>query len=89
MDKSIENVAGIVDQIKSELLDDVIKDYDTPSLVDMQTREVIGYGVVIYVSSKYSYSESTLNEWKSRLQADEYSIRVTNHRLTIKYKVRF
>ena len=89
MDKSIENVAGIIDQIKSELLDDVIKDYDTPSLVDIQTREVIGYGVVIYVSSEYDYSESTLNEWKSRLQADEYSVRVTNHRLTIKYKVRF
>lgn len=89
MDKSIENVAGIIDQIKSELLDDVIKDYDTPSLLDIQTREVIGYCVVIYVSSKYDYSESTLNEWKSRLQADEYSIRVTNHRLTIKYKVRF
>ena len=85
MAKTIEHVAEVLKQIKSEVKEDVIKDYHMPTLCNMETGQDTGFAIVITLNTKYGYTDTVLNDWKTRLKADEYVINVKRGQLQVKF----
>ena len=88
MEKTIENAVKAIESIKADYEVEVIKDYALPPLVNMKTGKTTGFGVEIQLSTKYDYNEHLLNNWKERLQADEWMLRVRRSQLWVTFKVR-
>ena len=85
MAKTIEHAAEVLKQIKSEVKEDVIKDYHMPTLCNMETGQDTGFAIVITLNTKYGYTETILTDWKTRLEADEYVIYVKRGQLQVKF----
>ena len=85
MAKTIEHAAEVLKQIKSEVKENVIKDYHMPTLCNMETGQDTGYAIVITLNTKYGYTDTVLNDWKTRLEADEYVIYVKRGQLQVKF----
>ena len=85
MAKTIEHAAEVLKQIKSEVKEDVIKDYHMPTLCNMETGQDTGFAIVITLDTKYGYTDTVLNDWKTRLEADEYVIYVKRGQLQVKF----
>jgi phage I-like protein len=89
MAKTTEHAAEVLKQIKSEVNEDVIKDYHMPTLCNMETCQDTGFAVVITLNTKYGYTDAVLNDWKTRLEANEYVINVKRSQLQVKFNVRY
>ena len=85
MAKTLEHAAEVLKQIKSEVKEDVIKDYHMPTLCNMETGQDTGYAIVITLNTQYGYTDTVLNDWKTRLEADEYVINVKRGQLQVKF----
>ena len=85
MAKTIEHAAEVLKQIKSEVKEDVIKDYHMPTLCNMETGQDTGFAIVITLNTKYGYTDTVLNDWKTRLEAGEYVINVKRGQLQVKF----
>ena len=85
MAKTIEHAAEVLKQIKSEVKEDVIKDYHMPTLCNMETGQDTGFAIVITLNTKYGYTNTVLNDWKTRFEADEYVIYVKRGQLQVKF----
>lgn len=88
MEKTIENAVKAIESIKADYEVEVIKDYALPPLVNMKTGKTTGFGVEMQLNTKYDYDEHLLNDWKERLQADEWHLRVRRSQLWLTFKVR-
>lgn len=89
-EKTKEHAAEVLKAIKAELVSsDVIKSYEMPTLCDMKTGEDTGFAVILTLSTKYDYTSDLLNDWKERLEADDYTITVSRNQLRVKFHVRF
>lgn len=89
MEKTIENAVKAIDEIKAQYKVEVIKDYEIPPLVNMKTGQTTGHGITLQLSTKYDYDENLLNEWKEKLQADEWMLRVRRSQLWVTFRVRY
>ena len=85
MAKTIEPAAEVLKQIKSEVNEDVITDYHMPTLCNMETGQDTGFAIVITLNTKSGYTDTVLNDWKARLEADEYIINVKRGQLQVKF----
>ena len=85
MAKTLEHAAEVLKQIKSEVKEDVIKDYHMPTLCNMETGQDTGFAIVITLNTKYGYTDTVLNDWKTRLEADKYVINVKRGQLQVKF----
>lgn len=85
----LQDVCAGFEKIKSEVLDDVIKFYEIPPLVNTKTGQNTGFAVVLQLSCRYTYNEHTLKVWKHLLKADEWSVSVNCNRLFVTFKVRY
>ena len=85
MAKTIEHAEEVLKQIKSEVNEDAIKDYHMPLLRNMETGQSTGFAFVITLNTKYGYTDTVLNDWKTRLEADEYVINVKRGQLQVKF----
>ena len=88
-EESIKHSHEVVEAIKQDLQDDVIKDYMMPPLVNMKTGKTTGHGVELQVSTKYDYSEDVLKDWKKRLGADGWNIRIRRNQLFIRFFIHY
>ena len=88
-EESIKHSHEVVEAIKQELQDDVIKDYMMQPLVNMKTGKTTGHGVELQVSTKYDYSEDVLKDWKERLGADGWNIRIRRNQLFIRFFIHY
>jgi hypothetical protein len=87
-EKTIEKAVEALNAIKAQYKVEVIKDYEIPPLVNMRTGATTGFGVELQLNTKYDYDEATLNDWKDKLQADEWHLRVRRSQLWVTFKVR-
>lgn len=85
--KTIEHAAGVLKEIKAEIKDDVIKDYEIPTLCNMETAQETGFAVILILSTKYIYTSSVLENWRKRLEADDYFICFKRNKLRIRFNV--
>lgn len=87
--KTTEHAASVLKEIKAETKGEVIKFYEMPRLVDMDTAEQIGFAVILTLSTKFDYTSNVLNQWRERLAADDYLISVRRNQLHVRFNVRY
>ena len=88
-EESIKHTNEAIEAIKKEVQKDVIKNYMLPPLVNMKTGKTTGHGVEMQVSTKYDYSEDVLKDWKEKLGADGWNIRVRRNQLFIRFFIHY
>ncbi len=89
MSKTIEHAASVLKEIKAEINEDVIKDYEMPSLCNMQTARETGFAVILTLSTKYDYTSAILEDWRKRLEASDYMISVKRNQLRVRFNVMY
>ena len=89
MNKTIEHAASVLKEIKAEINEDVIKDYEMPSLCNMQTARETGFAVILTLSTKYDYTSAILDDWRKRLEASDYMISVKRNQLRVRFNVMY
>jgi hypothetical protein len=89
MSKTIEHAASVLKEIKAEINEDVIKDYEMPSLCNMQTARETGFAVILTLSTKYDYTSAILDDWRKRLEASDYMISVKRNQLRVRFNVMY
>lgn len=87
--KTIEHAASVLKEIKAEVKDGVIKDYEIPRLCNMETAHETGFAVVLMLSTKFDYTSPVLENWRKRLEADDYVINVKRNQLRIRFNVMY
>ena len=88
-DNLLKEAVAAIGVIKAQYDSEVIKDYEIPPLVNMNTGQDIGFGVKMQLSTRYDYDEELLTEWKRLLKADDWYIRVKRNQLHITFNVRY
>jgi len=89
MSKTIEHAASVLKEIKAEINEDVIKDYEMPSLCNIQTARETGFAVILTLSTKYDYTSAILDDWRKRLEASDYMISVKRNQLRVRFNVMY
>lgn len=89
MKKTAEEAQEIVKSLQGTYAKGVIKDWEIPPLVNIETGKDTGFAVIIRIAPKYEYTNDLLNEWKEKLSADEYTITVKKNQLQVKFIVRY
>ena len=89
MNKTIEHAASVLKEIKAEINEGVIKDYEMPSLCNMQTARETGFAVILTLSTKYDYTSAILDDWRKRLEASDYIISVKRNQLRMRFNVMY
>lgn len=89
MSKTTEHAASVLKEIKAEINEDVIKDYEMPSLCSMQTARETGFAVILTLSTKYDYTSAILEDWRKRLEASDYMISVKRNQLRVRFNVMY
>ena len=87
--KTIEHAAGVLREIKAEVNKGVIKDSNISVLCNLFTGDVIGFKVVLTLSTKDDYPSTILEEWRKRLEAEYYVISVIRIQLIITFNVMY
>lgn len=87
--KTIEHAAGVLNEIKAEVNNGVIKGHEIPVLCNMDTGRETGFAVVLNLSTKYDYSSKILDKWRNRLEAFDYVISVSRNQLRITFNVMY
>ena len=87
--KTTEQAAKALKEIMAELNDGVIKDYEMPTLCNMETAKETGFAVILTLSTKFNYTNRVLDNWKDRLSADDYMITFRRNQLRVRYNVMF
>ena len=89
MSKKIEHAASVLREIKSEVHEGVIKDYEMPSLCNMETARETGFAVILTLSTKYDYTSAILDDWRKRLEASDCWITVKRNQLRVRFNVMY
>ena len=89
MSKTIEHAASVLKEIKAEINEGVIKDYEMPTLCNMETARETGFAVILTLSTKYDYTSAILDDWRKRLEASDYMISVKHNQLRVRFNVMY
>lgn len=87
--KTTEHAASVLKEIKAEINPDVIKDYKMPTLCNMETARETGFAVILTLSTKFGYTSAVLDDWRKRLEADDYMISVKRNQLRVRFNVMY
>ena len=87
--KTTEHAASVLKEIMAELDPDVIKDYEMATLCNMKTARETGFAVILTLSTKFDYTSAVLDDWRKRLEADDYMISVKRNQLRVRFKVMY
>ena len=87
--KTTDRAFEVLKEIKAEINEGVIKDHEMPTLCDIQTCEETGFAVILTLSTKYDYTSAVLDDWRKRLEADDYMISVKRNQLRVRFNVMY
>ena len=87
--KTIDRAFEVLKAIKAEVNSDVIKDHEMPTLCNMETGKTTGFAVILTLSTKYDYTSAVLDDWRKRLEADDYMISVRRNQLRVRFNVMY
>ena len=87
--KTTEHAASVLKEIMAGLNPDVIKDYEMPTLCNMETARETGFAVILTLSTKFDYTSAVLADWRKRLEADDYMISVRRNQLRVRFNVMY
>ena len=89
MSKTTEHAASVLKEIKAEINEGVIKDYEMPTLCNMETARETGFAVILTLSTKYDYTSAILDDWRKRLEASDDMISVKRNQLRVRFNVMY
>ena len=87
--KTTDRAFEVLKAIKAEVNSDVIKDHEMPTLCNMETCKETGFAVILTLSTKYDYTSAVLDDWRKRLEADDYMISVRHNQLRVRFNVMY
>ena len=87
--KTTEHAVSVLKEIMAGLNPDVIKDYEMPTLCNMETARETGFAVILTLSAKFDYTSAVLDDWRKRLEADDYMISVKRNQLRVRFNVMY
>ena len=87
--KTTDRAFEVLKEIKAEVNSDVIKDHEMPTLCNMETCKETGFAVILTLSTKYDYTSAVLDDWRKRLEADDYMISVKRNQLRVRFNVMY
>ena len=87
--KTTDRAFEVLKEIKAEVNSDVIKDHEMPTLCNMETCKETGFAVILTLSTKYEYTSAVLDDWRKRLEADDYMISVKRNQLRVRFNVMY
>ena len=87
--KTTEQAAKALKEIMAELNEGVIKEYQIPMLCNMETCKETGFAVILTLSTKFDYTSAVLDDWRKRLEADDYMISVLRNQLKVRFNVMY
>lgn len=87
--KTTEHAASVLKEIMAGLNPDVIKDYEMPTLCNMETARETGFAVILTLSTKFDYTSAVLDDWRKRLEAADYMISVKRNQLRVGFNVMY
>jgi len=87
--KTTEHAASVLKEIMAGLNPDVIKDYEMPTLCNMETARETGFAIILTLSTKFDYTSAVLDDWRKRLGADDYMISVKRNQLRVRFNVMY
>jgi hypothetical protein len=88
-DELLKDAVAAIGVIKAQYDGEVIKEYEIPPLVNMNTGETTGFGVQMQLNTRYDYDEEIFTSWKRLLKADDWHISVKRNQLYVTFKVRY
>lgn len=62
--KTTDHAAEVLKTIMAEVNKDVIKDYQIPTLCNLDTAKETGFAVILTLSAKYTYTCDVLKDWQ-------------------------
>lgn len=87
--KTVKYAYLVICELSEEYANGVIKEHMIPPLVNLRTGQETGYAVIIHLANKFEYTDAVLNDWKKRLNADEYSVTAKHNQLKVKFSVHY
>lgn len=87
--KEIKQAVSVLREIKAEVKEGVIKSSEMPSLCNIDTGKETGFAVILTLSTKFDYKRAMLEDWRRRLDADDYMISVSRNQLKVRFNVMF
>ncbi len=87
--KTTEHAFSVLKKIMAGLNPDVIKDYEMPTLCNMETARETGFAIILTLSTKFDYTSTVLDYWRKRLKADDYMISVKRNQLRVRFNVMY
>lgn len=87
--KKREHAVKVMKEIVAGVRPDVIKNYEMPTLCNMQTAKETGFAVILTLSTRYDYTSENLEDWRKRLDADDYIISVNCNRLQVRFNIMY
>ena len=87
--KKREHAVKVMKEIVAGVKPDVIKNYEMPTLCNVETARETGFAVILTLSARYDYTSENLENWRKRLDADDYIISVNCNRLQVRFDIMF
>ena len=87
--KTREHIASVIEEIKAEVKGNVIRDYEILRMCDVKTSRETGFVVMLKLNGMFEYTSAVIENWRSRLEADHYSISVVKTKLRIRFYVNY
>lgn len=87
--KTRKHAVKVMKEIVAGVRPDVIKNYEMPMLCNVQTAKETGFAVILTLSTRYDYTSKNLEDWRKRLDADDYIISVVRNRLQVRFNIMF
>ncbi len=85
----LKNIVSAIGVIKNRFEVKVIKNHNIYPLVNLLSKQEIGFAVKLLLNTRYDYNEELITDWKRMLNADEWFISVKRNQLHIIFKVRY
>lgn len=85
--KKREHAVKVMKEIVAGVRPDVIKNYEMPTLCNVETARETGFAVILTLSTRYDYTSENLEDWRKRLDADYYIISVNCNRLRVRFDI--
>ena len=87
--KKREHAVKVMKDIVAGVRPDVIINYEMPTLCNVETARETGFAVILTLSTRYDYTSEDLENWRKRLDADDYIISVNCNRLLVRFNILF
>ena len=87
--KTDERITRVIKELNDEYVDGTIKEIEVPPLINTKTGKQTGYAVIVYLSSKYDYTDDFFDLWREKFGAVAFSVSAKRNLVKVKFTIRY